>query len=750
MKQLFILSQNTRDIKNRAHITSWTIADDGERKYWEHEIAPTLYANKPFLNSQLSSFRAFDAGELFEQSFSTFEDWKKAKEEVKAKGIQCYESDVRANEAFMMDRGLSTFVQEQHGQWQPAQNVFTPCFRILSLDIETLKNGEVASIALSQSENGQRKKIVLIQGAKLESQDEIVVFSDEALMLRKFFEVVSLWDPDIIIGWNVIGFDLIFLEERARYHRIDFRLGRKGEISRFFKLGQRNFIRIEGRVVLDGPDTLRSHFFSFESFKLESVAQELLGRGKLITDTGADKWNEIERQYYHSPLDLCRYNLMDADLVIDIFEKAELLSLITERSRLSGMTFDRINSSTGAFDFAMLPHFHREGIRLRDVMSDEEAEGIRGLMGGLVLDPMAGLYRSISVFDFRSLYPSIIRTFHIDPWARKNATDSDIILPNGVKFSREHHFLPAIIEGLLEKRAVAQARGEKQMSQAIKILMNSFYGVLGSLGCRFYDPYVAGSITSTGQWVLTQSKKFLEEQEKHQVIYGDTDSLFVQLNKTDNPIDYSKKLAKQLNDFWSKKLQDEFKIESFLEIKFEKNFSRFVIPQMRDGSGGAKKRYAGLKVLDDHQTELEIVGLEYVRSDWSEVAKRFQYQLLEKVFRDEDVEQFIKSFVDSIQKCPLSDFVYKKRLSKSLDEYDKTQPPHVKAALRYQERNLPVPRVIEYVMTIHGPWPYDLNPSQIDFDHYLEKQLGPLADSILVLIGKKFSECISGGQMSLF
>lgn len=750
MKQLFILTQNTRDLKNKASILSWTIAEDGERKLWEHEYLPTLYANKPFLKAIPSSFQSFDGEALFENSFQTFEEYKKAKEDGLASGLHFYESDVRANEAFLMDQGLSTFIETDDFNWNKSNQSYRPQFRILSIDIETLKNGQVASIALVQKEGNELKKCVLIQGAKIESENEIISYQTELEMLKKFFDLISKWDPDLIIGWNVIGFDLMFLEERSRFHRLDFRIGRKGEVARFFKLGQRNFMRIEGRVVLDGPDTLRSHFFTFESYKLESVAQELLGRGKLITDTGADKWTEIERQYYHAPLDLCRYNLLDAELVIDIFEKSDLIGLITERSRLSGMTFDRINSSTGAFDFAMLPHFHQRKIKLRDVMTDEEAEGIKGLMGGLVLDPLAGLYQSISVFDFRSLYPSIIRTFHIDPWARKNATDSDITLPNGVKFSRTHHFLPDIIKNLLEKRAEAQARGEKQMSQAIKILMNSFYGVLGSLGCRFYDPYVAGSITATGQWVLTQSKNYLEEIEKHQVIYGDTDSLFVQLKTEDDPIEYSKKLAKRLNEYWKNKLSDEFQIESFLEIKFEKNFSDFIIPQMRGGGGGAKKRYAGLKRLDDGIKTLEIVGLEYVRSDWSELAKRFQYQLLEIVFAKGDIEKFVKEFVDNIQKCPVTDFVYKKRLSKDLDEYDKTMPPHVKAAMRYREKNLPIPRQIEYVITASGPCPIDLNPSHVDYEHYIEKQLEPLADSILSLKGIKFADCISGGQMSLF
>lgn len=752
MEHHFILTQQFRDLNGHATVQTWTLSESGQRKFWQHPVKPQLWTSTPLSSSIQTDWKSLDGKTMFKSEFETYSAFKEARDQARLQGVDCFESDVRLNESWMMEQGLTTTIKvDEKENWHSTEDSRNPHFKVLSFDIETLKNGQVASIAFYSVEKDKIEKWVAIQGTKLADSVNIVSLADEKKLLIHFIQSIQKLDPDLIIGWNVIGFDLFFLEARCRHHGIDFRLGRANEISRFFQLGQRQFIRIEGRVVLDGPDTLRSHFFNFESFKLESVSQELLGTGKLITEADGDKWTEIERQYYESPEDLCKYNLVDAQLVWDIFVKTDLLALIVERSRLSGMTMERINSSTGAFDYAFLPELHNYKIRARDVLSSEEAEGHKGIMGGLVLDPVAGIYQSISVYDFRSLYPSIIRTFHIDPLARARANEDDIVLPNDVKFSRTDHILPAVIGRLLDRRAVAQKAGQKEMSQAIKILMNSFYGVLGSLGCRFYDPYVAGSITATGQWVLTQTKDFLEQQKKFPVIYGDTDSLFVQMNtKSENILEESRNLALELNAFWKGKIDTEFQTESFLEIKFEKNFKSFICPQMRSGGAGAKKRYAGFKLEESGEINLEIVGLEYVRSDWTDLAKGFQYQLLSKVMKEEDVEKYIQHFVEKIEENDLDQFIYKKRLSKPLDEYDKTQPPHVKAALKYREKNLPVPRTIEYVMTLQGPWPYDLKPPHLDFQHYIDKQLKPLADAILSLLGKKFDDCVSGGQLSLF
>ena len=176
----------------------------------------------------------------------------------------------------------------------------------------------------------------------------------------------------------------------------------------------------------------------------------------------------------------------------------------------------------------------------------------------------------------------------------------------------------------MNKRIEASKVGDTHLSQAIKILMNSFYGVMGSSGCRFYHPHLP-AITGTGKFLLLQSKDYLHKQG-YEVIYGDTDSLFIKLKEGEGSDAQSngERIALELNSYWKKRLKDEFSVTSFLELEFEKYYSRFVLTPLR-GEQGAKKRYAGLLKINGDD-ELEFVGMEFVRSDWTRnLRKNFKY-----------------------------------------------------------------------------------------------------------------------------
>src|SRR5205085_1928818 len=130
-------------------------------------------------------------------------------------------------------------------------------------------------------------------------------------------------------------------------------------------------------------------------------------------------------------------------------------------------------------------------------LGDVEEEGSPG---GFVMDSKSGLYVSVLVLDFKSLYPSIIRTFLIDPVGLVEGMhnpDKDATVPGfrGAYFSREKHCLPAIVHDVWQSREAAKREGNQPLSQALKIVMNAFYGVLGATGCRFFDPRLASSIT---------------------------------------------------------------------------------------------------------------------------------------------------------------------------------------------------------------------------------------------------------------
>ena len=122
-----------------------------------------------------------------------------------------------------------------------------------------------------------------------------------------------------------------------------------------------------------------------------------------------------------------------------------------------------------------------------------------------------------------------------------------------------------------------------------------------------------------------------------------------------------------------------------------------------------------------------------------------------KFFNDEGLEEVVKEYMARLKNKEFDKgLIYRKRLSKKLSEYTKAQPPHVKAALKLEEQGIEVPKIIEYYMTLNGPEPVAIVSSELDYEHYMDKQLRPLAIDLLRDQGIEFDELISGGQLSLF
>ncbi|MDZ7684083.1 MAG: DNA polymerase II [Gammaproteobacteria bacterium] len=378
---------------------------------------------------------------------------------------------------------------------------------------------------------------------------------------------------------------------------------------------------------------------------LESVARELLGRGKLVPDLDA-RATEIQHMYRTDKPGLAEYNLEDCRLVSEIFEYADLIRFAIARSRMTGLELDRPGGSVAAFDFLYLPRLHRAGYVAPVVRADAAAGG----PGGYVLDSKPGLYEHVVVLDFKSLYPSIIRTFNVDPLAMIEAGGEDDPVPgfNGASFSRHRFILPHLIESLWAARDTAKRNGNAPLSQAIKIIMNSFYGVLGTPGCRFFDPRLVSSITLRGHEILQQTRDLIEARG-YTVIYGDTDSVFVLLEGVppEKVDETGTTLIQELNVWWRNHLSDTVGVESCLEMEFETHFEKFLMPRIRGSEEGSKKRYAGTST-DDGKPRLVFKGLETVRSDWSALARDFQQQLYWRIFMDEPYESFVQETVDAV------------------------------------------------------------------------------------------------------
>ncbi len=292
---------------------------------------------------------------------------------------------------------------------------------------------------------------------------------------------------------------------------------------------------IPGRLVLDGIDLLRGAFVRMEDYSLDAVAREVLGEGKALESNAKDRLAEIIHNYRHNLPAFALYARTDARLAFDIVSKLDLIRLAFARSQLAGMTPDRVAASIASFDFVYLSELEKRAIVAPTVRSDD-SRVFAAQQGGHVLEPVAGLHRNVWVFDFKSLYPNIIRTFNIDPlsYVETPQAGDDLIETPGGSFKRAPAILPGILDDLFPRREAAKKAGDAVAAQSIKILMNSFYGVLGTSACRFYNPALANSITGSGREMLLWSKRWFEDAG-FRVLYGDTDSLFVGSGSIESP-----------------------------------------------------------------------------------------------------------------------------------------------------------------------------------------------------------------------
>ena len=686
---------------------------------------------------------------------------------AKSLHITLYEADIRLADRYLMERfiyGSLEFVADDENatlipdaRIRPA--IYTPNLYSISIDIECDENENLFSIALASSDVNE---VMLVSASThpktLDVPDtfSLSLFSTESALLTAFAKRIRDIDPDVILGWNVKQFDMAVLARRAKKQGVKFTIGREKREAFVRDWDGQTIVDIPGRSIVDGIEALKTMTYQFDSFSLDNVAQQLLGDKKLIQSE--DKLAAIKALYYEDPSSLASYNHKDCVLVNEIAAKTRFIEFLILRGTLTGLDLGRPGGSVAAFLNVYLPKLHRQGY----ISGVRPEHGGLASPGGYVMNSQPGLYSDVLVLDFKSLYPSIIRTFKIDPMGLAEGLKDPSSAIEGFKgamFSRDNHFLPDIIDNLWRQRDEAKKQNDAPRSQAIKILMNSFYGVLGSGGCPFYDPRLASSITLRGHEIMQTTAKWIEEAG-FSVIYGDTDSTFVHVNNNTSlgtPNETGQSLANTINHKWQRKLREDYDIDCHLDIEFETHFETFFMPTIRGSALGSKKRYAGLKQTGDKK-ELVFKGLENVRSDWTELAKYFQYELYRRVFEKAPVSDFIKQTVDNIRHGKEdARLVYAKRLRKPLSDYIKSLPPHVKAArladdinrktgqrLRYQHNT-----TIRYVMTVQGPQTTEHQMAPLDYDHYIEKQIMPIADSILPLINLSFSE-LTNEQLSLF
>lgn len=789
---------------------------------------------------------------LLKISFSAMHQLQTMHRSLKSESIPCYEGDINATQQFLTDHPIplyfhfrgtpisgdrvdirfqdvqlessaATEAEAEPGIAPGNSSLPLPEIRTLALDIETTRDGSVLCISLSGT---PWKDCVLMLDRGLPSRlshnssgdssnnssgDDpgftILPYKNEAALLTGFRENLRARDPDIITGWNVISFDMAVILRRMEQLGVPADLGRSREPAQFTP-GREDFpdmADVPGRLVIDAMKLQRMSPGHLESYSLEHVAQRLLGEGKTEEFQSHSKMRELELLWENNPGEFVRYCMKDARLVLKILDANGLLEISFQRSRLCGTSLSRAWASIHSFEILYMSRMHRLGIAAAD--EDSERLEMNESPGGTIIFPKSGTASRVLILDFKGLYPSIIRTFGVDPLAharwrsagaplpRGYASWSDhlpdsgpwIISPNGAGFSRNGGILPPLLDRFYKFREKAKAAGDANAAYAYKILANSFYGVLGSPGCRFAGSDLSTAITGFAREILYWSRDRAEEQG-FEVMYGDTDSLFL-IPPDDTPdseiATRGTHFARWLNSRLGEFIQKEYRLESRLEIEFETIFAPLFIPPLKSVSGrefrdmldsagldapqGRAKSYAGIahnpQMFPSPEAGLVIKGMEAVRRDWTALARRIQEDVLMLIFSAasrETVHKYIQDAVDGMGDTDkYHELIISRRLSKPASEYRESAPPHVRAARIAEETVRPERplKKIRYVMTDEGPRPVlsgENFPLPVpDKQWYIQKQILPVLESINAaadwdLHGSCMRRYEPGGQMDLW
>ncbi|VVB82030.1 DNA polymerase [uncultured archaeon] len=608
---------------------------------------------------------------------------------------------------------------------------------IVAFDIEAdeLKIGEGEILMISLVSEDFKK---VISWKKHKDIPNVEYVKDEAELLEKFVEYVKKISPDFLTGYFSDGFDIPYLKARADKHKVKLSLGLDGTQPKFSR-GITTTAKIDGIVHIDllrFIETAYSQYMSSETLSLNEVANEFLGESKKQHEhKHSSKINGDEWTNYFE------YNLQDSILAYKIFEKIwpDLLEF-TRIMQEPIFDVSRNGMSTNVEDYILhnLQRFNEIPEKRPTYDEIGERRGRGKYEGAFVLEPKAGLFENLAIFDFTSSYGSVIVTYNLSRSTFLQEPEKDSynteVAGKKVYFSKHPGFFPKMLEEIIEKRrqykeelkdkpdAIKKAR-----SNAFKLLANASYGYLGFFGARYYCEEAAAA---TAAFARQAVKDAIEKTNNagFSVIYADTDGFAFTLNK---------KTRKQTEEFL-KKLNSE--LPGIMELELEDFYKRGIWVTTRTGEFGAKKKYA---LINDSE-KLKIRGFETVRRDWCALARGTQSKILKMILEDGNEKrsfEYIKKIVKEIQerKIDVKEMMVRTQLKKPISEY-KSITPHVVAAQKMIEREIPldIGTVIEYYISetkekkklVRDKVKLSDEKGEYDIEYYLKHQILPAVENI--------------------
>jgi len=623
---------------------------------------------------------------------------------------------------------------------RPLDRAIPPKLRILALDIEVY-NPRGAT-------DPSRDPIITVSLANSEGEVKMLTASDGPVpqdreILKEFVNYVLAYDPDVVVGYNSNRYDIPYLVERANKLGVVLDIGRvRGGIPRPSVHGHYS---IPGRLHVD----LYNFAEEIPEVKIKSldVVAEYLGVMKRV-ERVLIPGHEIYRYWDDRSKRKILLDYARDDVVSTLRLSEKFLPFAMQLSSLTGLPLDQVGAASVGYRLEW--YLMRAATKMGELIPNRVEREYEPYKGAIVLEPKKGVHENVAVLDFTSMYPNIMIKYNIGPdtFVEEECSNCYVIPGLGYSFRKDPPgFYKSVLETLLRLRKAVREEMKRypvdspeyrvldERQRALKILANASYGYMGWVGARWYFRQGAEAVTALGRETIKRAVE-LAESLGLEVIYGDTDSLFVS-NKPE-----IQKFIEEVMRFLE------------LEIKVDKVYRRVFFTE-------AKKRYVGLT----EDGRVDIVGFEAVRGDWSEIAKEVQENVARVVLETGGISkavEYVRSVVQELRrlKVPIEKLVIWKTLTKSLDEYE-VSAPHVTAAKRMISAGFKVEKgdKVGYVVTKGtGPIssravPYFMaRPEDIDVDYYVKHQVIPAALRILEYFGvsEKQLEVASRAGKTLF
>jgi DNA polymerase I len=556
--------------------------------------------------------------------------------------------------------------------------------------------------------------------------------SDEGI-IQRFGEDISKINPDFVLSFEGNSIHWPFLVKRSNKTKVPLRVGRDGGPPHQSLYGHYSLIGRANVDLLNFADDL----YEVKNKTIENVAQYLgIDSSNHPIDETAyfDCWSKPDQRKT-----LIRQVEEQVETILKIGQQA--IDYVIQISALSGLPPDQVIAA--AVGFRVDNYLMMETHKLGQLIPSRTEQPIIPYKGAIVLEPRVGLHDNVASVDFSSMYPSLMIKYNISPDTLVTGKENEDVfeVPEVKHRFRKNPsgFYRIVLTKLIEARKATKAELKrtptsdsrypllKAREKAVKVMTNAVYGYAGWAGARWYSKEVAESAAALGRETINRAIS-LAKSLGLTVFYGDTDSLFV---------NYDENLVQ--------KFQAEIDRQLGLEINLSEIYKRILFTE-------AKKKYAGLKT----DGQIDIVGLEAVRGDWSNLARDVQNAVLRIVLEDANPSRataYVQDLTRNLKskKLPLSSFIVWKTLTKPVKAYE-VNAPHVEAAKKMATDGWPVTAgdKVGFVITkrpgklFQKAEPhYKVTVEDVDYVYYVRNQIVPAAARILEILGVSESQLVA-------